>query len=114
MPDFLFPRVVRISRPAADSGVGARPYSGLTAITETTVASNIPAHIQPDRQGKPPTAGLPADAVGAPTWKVIVKLPKGKVQKRDVITDELGNRYQVVYAAWNPLVTTCLAQDISA
>ena len=109
---FLFPRAVTLSRPNADAGVGARPYSGLAQANETTILTTS-AHIQPDRQGKPPLEGLPGDAVGQPTWKLILKLPRGTVQKRDVLTDDLGTRYQVAYSAWTPLGTTVLAAELN-
>ena len=110
--NYLFPRTVTVTRPQGVTGLGAQGYSGLSQTSETPVAT-AKAHIQPDRQGKPPLAGLPGDAVGQPTWKIMLKLPKGTVRKRDVLTDELGNRFQVVYAAWTPLSTTVLAVDLN-
>lgn len=109
---FLFPRTVRLSRPNGDPGTGARPYSGLLQANETAILTTS-AHIQPDRQGKPPLEGLPGDAVGQPTWKLILKLPLGTVRKRDVLTDDLGTRYQVAYSAWTPLGTTVLAVELN-
>ena len=113
MPSFLFPNLVRLSRPQGNAALGAQPYSGLSQAKETTIVTSARAHIQPERQGQAPLAGLPADAAGQPTWKVILKLPKGTIQKRDVLTDELGNRYQAIYAAWTPLATTVLAVDLN-
>ena len=45
-----------------------------------------------------------------PVWKIIFKAALGGVLVNDTITDDLGNRYQVAAADWNPLVTTCRAQ----
>jgi hypothetical protein len=32
------------------------------------------------------------------------------VRTDDIITDDLGNRYQVISADWGPMVTTCRSQ----
>ena len=110
MVSFLFPRTISVSRPNQDTAVGAQPYAGVTPANETVLATGIPAHIQSDRQGTAPQAKLAADAAGQSTWKIIFKQPLGTVQSRDVITDDLGNRYQVISVDWNPMVTTCRAQ----
>lgn len=110
MVNFLYPRLVQLSRPNVDTGVGAQPYSGLQKTNETVLLTGIAAHIQADRQGTAPVAKLPADAAGESAWKIIVKLPLGTVQTGDVITDEIGNRYQVIAADWGSLVTTCRCQ----
>jgi hypothetical protein len=104
---YLYPRVIAITRPNLDTGVGAQPYGGLLVSNETQIASGVPAHIEADRQGKDPVARLPGDAAGESIWKIIFKLPLGTVQTSDIITDELGNRYQVIQADWGPLSTTC-------
>ena len=115
MPNkFLYPRTADVRRPAADAGVGARPYGGLRTSGETPVATALACHIQLDRQGKNPSAGLPADAVGQPTWRIVFPtMPRGTVKSRDVIVDDAGTRYQVYAAAWNPLVTSCLCVELT-
>lgn len=107
---FLYPRTIQISRQNRDAAVGAQPYSGVTEVNETLIVSGVAAHIQSDRQGTAPIAKLAADAAGESTWKIIFRLPRGTVQTRDIITDDLGNRYQVIAPDWGPLVTTCRAQ----
>ena len=107
---FLYPRLVTLSRPVADPGVGARPYGGLSPANETTLAAGVPAHVQADRQGTAPETRLPGDAAGDSIWKVIVKVALGLVRTDDIVTDDLGNRYQVISAAWGPLVTTLRCQ----
>lgn len=113
MAPFLFPSLVRLSRPQGNAGLGAQPYSGLSQAKETTVITSAKAHIQPDRQGQASLAGLPADAAGQPTVKIILRLPKGVVQRRDVLTDDLGNRYQAIQSTWTPLGTTVLAVTLN-
>ena len=107
---FLYPRTISISRPNANDRVGTQPYGGLQPGNETTIATGIKAHIQSDRQGKRPDTGLPADAAGQSIWKIIFKAALGLVRTDDVITDDLGNRYQVISADWGPMVTTCRSQ----
>lgn len=110
MGSFLYPSLIAISRPNANTAVGTQPYGGLSASDETVIATGIAAHIQADRQGTRPETGLPGDAAGQSIWKIIFRGAKGLTQERDVITDELGKRYQVIAADWGPLVTTCRCQ----
>lgn len=107
---FLYPRTVSISRPIQDPTLGAQPYSGLRADSETEIASGIAAHIQIDRQNPASPTKLPSDAVSLPVYKIIVKVARGLVKRGDVITDDIGSRYQVISPDWGPLVTTCRAQ----
>lgn len=112
MPDFLFPNVISISRPGVATNVGAQGYGGQNGIA--VIATGIKAHIQPERQGQAPLAGLPEDAAGQATWRIILKVAKGFVKRRDILTDEQGRQYQVILANWNPLSTTCLAVSLGA
>ena len=84
--------------------------SGVTEANETPIIAGVPAHIQVERQGTSPRTGLPADVAGQSIWKIIFKLPRGTVRSHDIITDDLGNRYQVIAPDWGPLVMTCHAQ----
>jgi hypothetical protein len=111
---FLYPSTISISRPNPMTGIGRQEYSGLDPSNETIVASNIPAHIQSDRQGTVPDAKLPGDAAGQGIWKIIFKGAKGISRTHDVITDDLGNRYQIISADWGPLVTTCRCQILQS
>ena len=110
---FLYPRTVRVARPQGVAALGVQGYSGLSQLKESVVYSSVAAHIQPERQGKSPLPGLPADAEGQPIWRIVAKLPKNTVHIRDVLTDDLGQRYQVIYANWNPLSTTILAVSLN-
>ena len=107
---FLEPFVISLRRPNPMTGVGVQPYSGLDPDDETVIAANIPAHIQADRQGTRPDAGLPADAAGQGIWLIMFRRAKGFARTHDVIVDDLGNRYQVISAKWGPLITTCRCQ----
>lgn len=107
---FLYPRVISITRPNPPGGYGAQPYSGLAPDDETQIAAGLAAHIQVDKGSLAPQAKLPADAAYQSFWKIIFKAPRGLTWRGDVITDDLGNRYQVVSADWGPMVTTCRAQ----
>ncbi|WP_435018488.1 hypothetical protein TA3x_000462 [Tundrisphaera sp. TA3] len=107
---FLFPRTITIRRQQDDDSPGEQVYSGLLESKEDVIASNIPARIQSDRQGGTPEAKLPADAAGQSIWKIIFKADRGLVRTRDIIVDDLGQRYQVISPYWGPLVTTCRVQ----
>lgn len=108
--NLLYPRTIQVTRADQNTAVGVQSYSGVLETNESNVTQGIPAHIQIDRRGPRSPSGLPADAISETLWKIVVKLPRGYIQARDIITDDLGNRYQVVSADWNPLVTTCIAQ----
>jgi hypothetical protein len=113
----LYPRMVSITRPIPDTGVGAQPYSGLTKVGETVVVSNIPANVQnPTRtRSGASEAGLPGDT--SSKISIDILLPGtysilGQITERDIATDDLGKRYQVVAAIWGvtgyTLLTTLL------
>lgn len=110
MPSFLYPRTISVRRPSVDKTVGEQPYGGLLPTNEKVIVAGIPAHIQIDRQGVRPAAGLPGDALRSMQWKIIFKGCLGQVQNHDIIVDDLGNRYQVIAAYWGPMTTTCLAE----
>lgn len=107
---FLYPRLISITRPNQSAGYGAQPYGGLSPDSETEVASNLAAHIQIDKGSLAPQAKLPGDAAYQTFWKIIFKAARGLAQRGDVVTDDLGNRYQVISSDWGPMVTTCRAQ----
>jgi hypothetical protein len=107
---FLYPNTISISRPNQNTSIGTQPYSGVARTAETLIASRIAANVYVDRQGQVPVAKLPADAAGQSTWKIVFKGAKGLARSRDIITDELGRRFQVIAADWGSLATTCRAQ----
>lgn len=109
---FIYPRTIAITRPNSESGVGAQPYGGLAASNESPVASNVPASIQLDRAGQAAAASLPGDTAGRGFWRVFFKLPEGTVLERDVITDDLGNRYQVTNPYWDSLGYNVTAETL--
>ena len=111
---FLYPRVISISRQIVDETLGAQPYSGLRANNETVIASGIAAHIQIDKGSLAPTPKLPGDAAYESFFKIIFKAARGLVKTGDIITDDLGERYQVNSADWGPMVTTCRSQILQA
>jgi hypothetical protein len=100
---FLYPHVVAITRPAAQTGAGAQPYGGLSPTTETAVASGLSASIQLATAGKTNPANLPGD-VEVSNYKIFSRqIGKGLVHDRDIVTDEQGWRYQVLSAYWDSL-----------
>lgn len=99
MASFLYPRTVAITRPNGQGGVGAQPYGGLKRTAETPIASNVPANIELQKARAGQEAKLPGD-VQQITVVVIIPvsaLARGVVQARDVVTDDAGVRYQVIY-----------------
>lgn len=113
---FIYPRTINITRPPAQpNGVGfqgAAPSSDRTA--ETTIATGLRASIQlRGRQGKNPTA-LPGDT-DEDEWEILIPkrlCSRGTIQENDVVTDDLGERFQVYGNYWNSLgfALRCLKQ----
>ncbi len=103
---FLYPRTIAITRPRSAAGIGVQTYGGVAASAEDAVASGIAASIQLVRVGGEGPAKLPADAARS-RWRVFFKGPSALVRDRDVITDDLGLRYQVSAAYWNALGYAC-------
>ncbi|CAJ0698810.1 hypothetical protein [Ralstonia holmesii] len=103
---FIYPRTIKITRQAPVTAVGAVQYSAVQASQEVNVATGISASIQLDKTGRKPDANLPADIAGRTFWRVLIPLGQaalGLIQLEDVITDDLGVRYQVVGPYWNSL-----------
>lgn len=99
----IYNRTVTISRPNVDVNVGTQPYSGTTEINETVIYPNIPAAIQLKSAGRILLTNLPSDARHQVEYVVNLQsasAPFGTVQITDIITDDLGIRYQAFAATW--------------
>jgi len=102
----IYPRTIAITRPRTNAAAGVQAYGGVTRAAEDPVAGGIAASIQLARTGGAGPLALPGDA-GRSRWRIHFKAPSGLVRERDVITDELGARYQVSAAYWNGLGYAC-------
>lgn len=105
-----------MSRPAAPTGVGTLPYGGLQTANETPIASGLPASIQMNKIRGRPEAGLPGDGDKS-TWRIFIPASAaalGLILVRDVITDDLGQRYQVVAPYWASLGHTLTCERLEA
>jgi len=109
---FLLPRVITITRPQGQTGIGAVAYSALSVANETVIASGIPASIQLKKEGGKPDASLPGGVSKKPYWSIYFNLPRGTVNRRDIITDDLGIRYQVGANYWNSLGYSVFAEEL--
>ncbi len=98
---FIYPRTVTITRPTPDTGIGVRPFSAEQANQETLILANVAASIQYDSTTRKLTAGLPADIYTGSRWMMFICAPLGTMQDNDIITDDLGIRYQVHASYWD-------------
>lgn len=115
---FIYPRLITITRPGAQSTTevgfqGEAPSSqrGL----EETIATGVPCSIQSKGGGNNPV-GLPADGKQT-TWRVLTPLgalADGQVQDRDIVVDDLGRRFQIQADYTNSLGANFLVQRIEA
>ena len=108
----LYPRMVTIQRKIESDKPGAQGgYGGVTPDQFATIPATLRAHIAAERQGTSPEAKLPGDAAGQSIWSIsFPRMKLGVVRSRDVIVDELGQRYEVISADWSPLCTVCRSQ----
>lgn len=101
---FMYPRTVAISRPVSVANVGAQAYGGLVASNETSIATGLSASIQlKKQQASKDYPDLPGDS-GHTQWRIFVQgAALGLISVRDIVTDDLGQRYQVMAPYWNSL-----------
>ncbi len=96
---FFYPNRIRISRPVVETQLGVQDYKDERPRKERTILFNQAASIQLNKQGPPPGAQLPADMLHRTLWRILLPMgavAKGAIERADVVTDELKNRYAVV------------------
>lgn len=113
---FIYPRTITITRPGAQTQkVGFQEQSPSSQKKlEKELACDIPASIQAQKASGKPPVGLPGDGA-AQTWRVFTprsELDDGLVQDRDIITDDLGRRFQVVADYSNSLGAAFIVQRL--
>ncbi len=101
---FLYPRTADFHRPGAQTGVGAQPYGGQIVGTETVIVTGVRCSIQERREG---TQGnlLPGDG-SKPNYYVFIPesaLANGTLRNRDILINDLGERFQVISNYWDSL-----------
>ncbi len=80
--------------------------------TETIVAVGLSASIQQIKESKQPMENLPGDTVRGTLWSIFIRKPRTLIRDRDIITDDLGVRYQVTAAYWNSLGYKALCERL--
>jgi hypothetical protein len=114
---FMYPRVVSVTRQPVSTGGGYKGYSGMDPSVEQTLYSDLRASIQLARDRGKPEANLPADA-GKTLWKVLMPLSSGvtvgSVLRGDIVTDDTGQRYQVVAPYINSMGPNLLVERLEA
>lgn len=103
----IYARTISIRRPVQHSEIGGASYSALGQSDETTILTGLAASIQAKSAPlKSPATDLPTAPPGPVQW--IIFLPKaasslGQIHERDIVVDEVGDRYHVEAAYWNIL-----------
>jgi hypothetical protein len=107
--------VYAITRGAQTITAGFQPYSGVNEVNETTLYAAVPMFSKIDRTGREPRAKIAADAMGEPSH-VIYGPPVylAGLLERDILTDETGQRFQIVALEYEPLATVIRAQHLVA
>lgn len=104
----MYPRTIAVTRPSAPTGVGyTGTYSGELKSTETPVVSGIAANVQAKTtMGRIIAGALPSAAPGPIVWRVFIArgvVADGVIKDRDIITDDLGRRFQIEAAYVNSM-----------
>ena len=114
MASFIYPRTISVSRAAVAVEFGASPYSGESQAEESFVIQGVPASIQLKRPSGKQETGLPAGAAKT-TWRVFIPLGAMDftiVKTRDIVTDDLGNRFQVLANYANSMGAAWLVEKL--
>lgn len=105
------PRSVSLSRQSAVSGVGAVAYSGI--IAPSTLVTLWPASLLIASSGGP-AAGLPGDSNEA-SWRALLPVTfPVEPESTDILTDDLGRRFEVTGAELTDLGWRLSANEIHA
>lgn len=115
---FMYPRTISVYRPAPLVGLGPVAYGGVSHTPGTLIKAGMAANIQFKRAGGTPDTGLPSDpAGGAGSWRIFLDrriATLGLILDRDIIIDDLGQRYVVVAAYWNSMGYAIIANILEA
>lgn len=115
---FMYPRTIAISRQVAPASGGVQPYGGMAPTVEKVIYSGIQASIQQKSTSSRSDANLPADATSRTMWRVFVPLSAGiapgSVLRGDIVTDEFGQRHQVVAPYINSLGPNFLVERLES
>ncbi|MGA7781090.1 MAG: hypothetical protein WCA85_25750 [Paraburkholderia sp.] len=113
---FIYPRTISVTRPNTDLAAGYAPnYSGVEPTDETPIATGLQASIQLKKGLGRPDPNVPADAAQKSLWTVLIPAGSaqlGLIQTNDIITDDLGVRYQVTGPYWNSLGYALLVERL--
>lgn len=113
----LYPRVVAVTRPATNETPGGQDYSGTQKATETAIVSGLPASIQFTGRLSTPLGGTPSDATDRAGFRILIPAfaaADGLITERDIVTDDLGKRYQVFAGYWDSLGYNLQAELLEA
>jgi hypothetical protein len=87
-------RTISISRPQAQSGMGAQSYSGMTSANEIPIVTGVPCSILQGTKGEKNETALPGDT-RSPWWTILLPASVGRIMLGDLLIDDLGQRYVV-------------------
>jgi len=110
---FLYPRKIDVRRPNSHAAlprvpavVTALDYGGVQRTDETTVLRGLPASVQSKGSAGERNNSLPSDTGATGIWEILIPRNSakcGQIKARDIIVDDLGERYQVTFPYWNSL-----------
>jgi hypothetical protein len=93
---FLRPRTIDVLRHERATSPGRASYSASVRADETVILTGVAANIFASREARPITTSIPTGTMFRSLYKVVFRAAAGVVQSKDVIRDDLGNRYQVM------------------
>lgn len=111
---FLRPRTVDVLRHRRSTLPGRAAYSASVPANEELVLVGIPANIFASREARPIVHGVPTGTMFRSLYSVVMKVDAGVVQSKDVVRDDLGNRYQVmsISQGWFGITALCELMEV--
>jgi len=107
-------RVITVSRPQQQQATGLNGYGGDTLAGETAILAQWPCSLLITRRGSGGEVKLPGDTRD-PWWICLLPEFEGAtILSRDVLADDLGNRFVVSAAELTPLGWRLEAQQVMA
>lgn len=109
MSAILYDRTISVRRPVTNgaiTGVQLASYSGVEAATETVLFSGVKTSIQTRSSVRQHMNALPADSRAPYVFSFFPErraFSVGDIKNRDIIVDDVGDRYQIEAIEWTLL-----------
>jgi hypothetical protein len=102
----IYNRTITVTRPSVPTQLGGPVgYGGDQPVNDAVILTGIAAAVQSDRLGRVTPSNLPASS-SLPLYRILIPAASaalGLINKNDIVTDDIGIRYQVTDPYWTRL-----------